>query len=93
MLKSFMTKSIMAVSVAAVVATVTTFLTTVVPQAKADAQMSVAFEHFSFQADPLPAPVSGSACSHSWPDYEQSCQFDLRKTANQARAIRVIAVR
>jgi hypothetical protein len=93
MLKCFMTKSIMAVSVAAVVAAVATFLTSVVPQAKADAQTSVAFEHFSFKGDPPSALVTGSACSHSWPDYEQSCQFDRRKTANQPRAIRVIAVR
>jgi len=36
--------------------------------------------------------TTGSACSaRGWPNYEQGCQFDLRKVATQT--VRVIALR
>lgn len=36
----------------------------------------------------------GAACSTlGWPNYEQSCQFDMRRPADDMRAIRVIALR
>ena len=50
--------------------------------------------HSSFhKGDRLPCPAKGSACSiHGWPHYEQRCLFDLRVGANEAQAVRVIAM-
>ena len=41
--------------------------------------------------DRLPVVAKGAACSqHGWPHYEQSCLFDKRGAANDARKVRVI---
>jgi hypothetical protein len=93
MFTPFITKTILAVSMAAVVATVATFVTAVVPEANADTQVSGALLHIYSKGDRLSALRKGSACAHSWPHYEHSCQFDLRKPANEVRTIRVIADR
>lgn len=38
--------------------------------------------------------VAGTACSQrGWPEFERSCQFDLRQPSNQARTVRVLALR
>jgi hypothetical protein len=35
--------------------------------------------------------VKGAACSaRSWPNYEQTCQFDLRTSADHVRPVRVL---
>ena len=45
------------------------------------------------KSDRLVIP-KGAACSAlGWPHYEQSCQFDMRRRADDMRAIRVIALR
>jgi hypothetical protein len=55
-------------------------------------QVSVAVSHA--KGDRLPVLLKGTACSPlGWPHYEQSCQFDQRRSADQARAVRVIALR
>ena len=36
----------------------------------------------------------GAACSGlGWPNYEESCQFDMRRPADEIRTIRIIALR
>ena len=49
------------------------------PPAKAQPQvLSADFEHALAKGDRLRPLVKGSACSaRSWPNYDQSCQFDL----------------
>jgi hypothetical protein len=35
--------------------------------------------------------VKGAAClGRSWPNYDQTCQFDLRKSADHVRPVRVL---
>lgn len=93
MSKSFIKQSIVVVGVAAIVATAATFLTSIVPEAKAETHLSGTLQHVPSKGDRLFARGKGSACVHSWPNYEQGCQFDLRRPANEARTIRVIAIR
>jgi hypothetical protein len=57
-------------------------------------QLKVAAHQPHAKGDRLPVLVKGNACSPlGWPHYEQSCQFDRRGSADQARAVRVIALR
>jgi hypothetical protein len=38
--------------------------------------------------------AKGVACSqYGWPHFEQNCQFDARRPNNEARIVRVIALR
>jgi hypothetical protein len=38
--------------------------------------------------------VKGTACSQrGWPDFERSCQFDLRQPAEEVRTVRVLDLR
>ena len=85
MFKSAAAKSIAAVVAAAFVAGLAIVLTTVVPEAKAEAAV---------KADRLPSVAKGAACSlQSWPNYERACEFDLRRSTDTARTVRVIALR
>jgi hypothetical protein len=94
MLKSDTAKSIAAIAVAAVVAGVATLLTAGVPDAKAEPQVEAALLQPHAKNDALPALGKGAVCSsHGWPHYEQSCLFDRRGAANEASAVRIIAVR
>jgi hypothetical protein len=93
MFKSVAAKSITAVVAAALVASLAVFWTSV-PQAKADSQVSDAFHQPHAKGDRLPALVKGVAClPRDWPHYEQRCHFDRRRPANEARTVRVIALR
>jgi hypothetical protein len=57
-------------------------------------QVEVAVHQSHAKGDRLPVLVKGTACSPlGWPHYEQSCQFDRRRSADQAPAVRVIALR
>jgi hypothetical protein len=81
MFKSVTGKSITAIVSAGLVASLTVFLTSGVPETKAE-------------GDHLPELVKGATCSsHGWPYYEPICQFDLRVPGNAARAVRVIPLR
>jgi hypothetical protein len=93
MLSSFVTKSILAIGAAAVLVTAAAFIASVVPEAKAATRVTTAFNHLNAAGDRPSAAAAGSACSHSWPNYEQSCQFDLRRPVGEMRTVRVIAVR
>ena len=94
MFKSVAAKSITALAAAALVAGVAAFLTSVVLEAKAESQVQGVIHQPAAKGDRLPVLVKGAACApRSWPHYEQSCHFDLRRPANVARTVRVIALR
>jgi hypothetical protein len=64
------------------------------PPAKAAPLTGIVVDQPLAKADRLPVRTKGAACSsRSWPYYDQDCQFDLRNPANDARTIRVIALR
>jgi hypothetical protein len=100
MFKSAISKSIAAVAAAATVAGMLALLTSAVPDAKAEPRIEVSAHQPQVNRDRLSPPATGAACSssHSWPYYDQRCQFDLRQPAHDAprvapRVIRVIALR
>jgi hypothetical protein len=88
------TQSISAVTAAALVGTVAAFLTPVAPEARAGTQVGTAALHGAHvKADRLPARVTGAACSsQSWPSYDLVCQFDLRRSADNVRKVRVVSL-
>jgi hypothetical protein len=64
-----------------------------VPVVKAAPLPAAAHQHLA-KADRLPVLVKGTACtSLGWPHYEQKCQFDIRRPADDVRPVRVIASR
>jgi hypothetical protein len=84
---------IIKIAVAAGIAGVVVFLTTLAPQATAPVDTR-ALPQASTKADRLPLAVKGAACSkNGWPDFEQRCQFDFRKPANKEQKVRIIALR
>ena len=93
MFKSITANAIAAVTIAALVATLTIFLTPgVVPEANAHPEMTVALPAPAL-VDRFPAIAKGNACSsRGWPNYEQGCLFDLRTPANDLRTVRVIVL-
>lgn len=98
MFKSITANAIAAVTTAALAATLTIFLTPgVVPEAKAHSQVTVmlpAPAPAPAVADGLSAIAKGNACSsRGWPNYEQSCLFDLRTPAKEVGTVRVIVPR
>ena len=94
MLKSIAGQSITAVAAAALVAGLAVFLTSVAPEAKAEAPAKSSPHQAHAKGDRLPLPVTGARCSsQSWPNYDQSCQFDLRKRVTDTNPVRVIALR
>ena len=90
MFNSIIAKSITLVAAAVLVAGAAAFLTS--PVAEANAKSLIVLPHA--KGDRLPARVRGPACSlRSWPYYDRDCQFDLRRPANEAGAVRLIALR
>jgi hypothetical protein len=70
------------------------FLITGVPQAKAEPKVQVAVHQTQAKADRLSRAFKGTGCSAlGWPHYEQTCQFDMRRPADDMRTVRVIALR
>jgi hypothetical protein len=94
MFNSIIVRSITAIVAAALAAGLVVFLTSVVPEASAESQVMDAVHQPHGKADRLPGFVKGTArSSRGWPHYERSCQFDLRRPANEAPSVRVIALR
>ena len=86
-----MFKQIIRIAAAALVAGVIAFAINVAPAANDHKAMQ---GQPSAKGDRLPLAVKGTACSkHSWPNFEQRCQFDFRRSADKARTVRIIAVR
>ena len=103
MFKLITSKSITAIAATAFATILTgglaVFLTTTTPEANATPALDPVLARPDVQTnakgDRLLALVKGSACSsRAWPNYDQSCQFDLRQPADaQARVVRLIPMR
>jgi hypothetical protein len=68
------------------------FLASFVPQTKAESPVAGSLYAVLAKADRLPVQ-DGACASQAWPQYEQGCEFDLRRPAHAARAVRFIALR
>ena len=92
MFKLISVQSISAAAAAALVGSLAAFLTPVAPQARAEPQgEATSVERPSVKGDRLPVLVTGRACSsRSWPNYDQACQFDLRRSADDVRIVRIV---
>jgi len=92
MFKVLSAQSISAVAAAALVGCLAAFLTPVAPPARAESQSdATALTRVHVKADRLPRLVLGRACSSaSWPNYDQACQFDLRRSADDVRVVRIV---
>jgi hypothetical protein len=91
MLKLITTKSV-TVAAAATIAAGMAIVMFVAPQAKPPPHVtSAVVEHVLAKGDRLRPLVKGAACSaRSWPNYDQTCQFDLRTSADHVRPVRVL---
>ena len=96
-MKLITTKTVTVAAAATIAAGIAFFMTlaifmTVAPQAKAPPQAtSAVVEHVLAKGDRLRPLVKGAACStRSWPNYEQTCQFDMRTSADHVRPVRVL---
>jgi hypothetical protein len=86
-------REISATVAALLIATIATWLPTATPEAKAQTLAVNMIDH-SLKADRFPTPLKGAACSTlGWPHYEQGCQFDQRRDADNIRTVRIIALR
>jgi len=92
MFKVFSAQSISAIAAAALVGCFAAFLTPVAPQARAETRSNaIAVAGVHVKADRLPRLVTGRACSlAAWPNYDQACQFDLRRSADDIRVVRIV---
>ena len=94
MLKSITAKVTISVAAAALLTVLGIVSASVAPPAKADLLATGRPDRPYAKADRLSVAVKGTACSsRGWPNYEPSCQFDMRRPANEARTVRVIALR
>jgi hypothetical protein len=90
MLKSLRAKLIAVGGTAAFFAALTAVLVAAAPAAKAAPQTQDGIQSH-MKSDRLAMRSTGAACSsHGWPHYEQSCQFDLSRSADVARTVRVL---
>ena len=90
MLKFIDTKLVTAAA-AAIIAVGMAIFFILAPPAKAQPQVSADAEHALAKGDRLRALVKGAVCSaRSWPNYDQTCQFDLRTSADHVRPVRVL---
>jgi len=88
MFKFISVKSISATGAAAVIGTFAAFLTPIAPEAIANVAIS---EKAQAKGDRLPILVTGRGCSvQSWPNYDRGCQFDLRRSADDIRQVRIV---
>jgi hypothetical protein len=90
----FTTASGIVVSTAVLGIAFAAFLASASPPAKAEPQIASVLLLPLAKADRLPERTAGAACSlHGWPYYDPGCRFDLRAPAQEARTVRVIALR
>jgi hypothetical protein len=80
-----------AAAAATLVAGFAVFVIPAMPVATAQPHISTIGSHA--KGDRLPVFVMGSACSsQSWPTYDRKCQFDLRKSADDVRQVRIVSL-
>ena len=83
-----------AIAAASLVAGLAVLFTSVAPEAKAGSAVEYGGHKPSAKGDRLPMPSTGASCSlRAWPNYDQACQFDLRSSIKDVRAVRIIALR
>ena len=88
-----MSKPVVRMAAAAIIAGLIVFATSAAPKAKVS-EDARPLPQATGKGDRLPLHKKGAACSkQGWPDFERSCQFDLRNPADEARKVRVIAMR
>jgi hypothetical protein len=92
MFKVLSTQSISAAAAAALVGSLAACLPSAAPQARAEtASEAASIQLAHAKGDRLPRLVTGRACSSaSWPNYDQACQFDLRRSADDVRVVRIV---
>src|SRR3954468_14060450 len=92
MFKLISVQSCSAAAAAALVGSMAAFLTPVAPQARAGTQAEAPASPRSIsKGDRLPQLVTGRACSStSWPNYDPGCQFDLRRSVDDVRTVRMV---
>ncbi len=91
MFKVLSVRSISVLAAAALGGCVLAFLTPIAPQARAEAESRVASGAIHPKGDRLPRLITGRACSSaSWPNYDRACQFDLRRSADDVRVVRIV---
>jgi hypothetical protein len=89
MFKSLKFKLI-AVVAGAGLSSLTAVLVAIAPPAKAAPQTLDAVQSHA-NGDRLPLRPTGAGCSsYGWPHFEPSCQFDLRRSTNTVRPVRVL---
>jgi hypothetical protein len=94
MFRSITVKLISATGAAALMAGLVISLTSTAPDAKAAPAVAGALHQAHPKGDRLSVLVRGAPCSlRSWPYYDQNCRFDLRRPANEAPTVRVLAFR
>jgi hypothetical protein len=82
-----------AIMTAILIGGVVVFLSGVL-EVSAEPQVKVAVHQSDTKSDRLQVLLKGAACSsRGWPNYEQGCQFDMRRLVDDARTVRVIALR
>lgn len=92
MFRIFTTQSMAAVIAAALVGSFAAVLMPIAPAAVAQSGAG-AVQGVHAKGDRLPMRVTGSACStQSWPSFDQKCQFDLRRSADDVREVRVVSL-
>lgn len=83
-----------AIAAASLIASLAVFFTSVAPEAKAESVLKNAIHQSGAKGDRLSTLSTGSACSvQAWPNYDRACQFDVRINFNDARTVRIIALR
>jgi len=92
MFKLLSVQPLSAAAAAALVGTLAVFWTPVAPEARAQTQVeALAIQRSHVKGDRLPQLVTGRACSStSWPNYDRACQFDLRRSVDDVRAVRIV---
>jgi hypothetical protein len=91
MFKSVTSQSITAVIAAGLVASFVALVTSAAPVAKAEPLIG---GETQVEAKAVVETVNERPCSlQSWPNYEQSCQFDLREPSDERRIVRIIVLR
>jgi hypothetical protein len=91
MIKILSAQFISGATAAALVASLAAFFTPVASQASAETQRGAAALQRSLKGDRLPLLVTGRTCSFtSWPNYDRGCQFDLRRSADDIRTVRIV---
>ena len=85
--------SVGAVVAASLIGSVAVLLSGVL-EVRAEARDMAAIHRLQAKGDRLPVLVKGTACSsQGWPHYEQGCQFDMRRPADEVRTVRIVALR